>query len=88
MSDTYGVDCGVWPLLLKRSKFKAACEWHDQTYTKESWAQKNLSRYEVDAWFKRQMLFIAGDSPLRKLQAHAFYCIVRLVGHLWWEGER
>lgn len=86
--DTEGIGCGIYPLLLKRSKFIEACSWHDQTYTEQSWAQLNLTRKEVDDWFLQQMKQIAGDSTLRKAQAYLFYGIARVLGGLWWEGSK
>lgn len=88
MSDTKEVGCGIYPLLLKRSKFIDACSWHDQTYSEKSWAQLNLTRKEVDNWFLAQMLEIAGDSKLRKIQAYAFHGIARALGWIWWEGKK
>jgi hypothetical protein len=88
MNDTKGEGCGIYPLLLKRSKFIAACTWHDKAYSDQSWAQLNLTRKEVDDWFLGQMLEIAGNSKLRMIQAYVFHGIARTLGWIWWEGRR
>lgn len=80
--------CGYWFLNTgTKEELLAACGWHDKAYTEESWAQKNLSRKEVDLWFYNQMLIIAGDNTLRRIKAKAFYLVARLFGGLLWEGK-
>lgn len=87
MSDTNGEGCGIWPIILRKTKAVHACDWHDLAYLENSWHQKNMSRKEVDQWFRDQMLRVA-DSRLGRAQAHIFYRIARLLGGFWWEGRK
>ncbi len=87
-SDSPGIGCGIWPLLLEKTRFYPACSWHDVAYTTDSWAQKNLTRKQVDDWFLKQNLLIAGDNKYHRARAYLFYGIARAVGALWWEGSR
>lgn len=64
---------------------------HDIAYLRGSWHQANLSRYEVDRAFLFQLLELAKYGrfkPLKRLQAYGMYGVVRLLGGLFWEGER
>lgn len=80
--------CGVWPLVLKNTKFTPACEWHDQVYSTDSFFQrKGWTRKQVDDWFYSQMKMIA-KSPWDKMRARLFYGIVRAVGGFFWEGVK
>ena len=86
MSDTRGTGCGIWPFLLKNSKFYAACEWHDGAYSERSWAERNMNRAAVDASFLEQMGQLS-TNWFDKIQAYAFYGAARLLGRFWWEGR-
>jgi len=80
--------CGYWFINSgTKDKLLDACAFHDKAYTEGSWHQKNLTRLEVDKWFLKQMLVIAGDDPTRILRAHAFYRIARFFGWMFWEGK-
>ena len=87
MSDTKGEGCGIYPLIIRRTKFVDACDWHDLAYLQKSWHQGNLSRKTVDKWFLTQMLGKA-NGRIDRIQAHLFYGIARLFGGFWWEGNR
>lgn len=87
MGDTRGTGCGIWPLILKGTRFDAACEWHDNAYTEGSFHEKNLSRRDVDAWFLMHLKILAGNSTTQQLRARLFYGLARLLGGLWWEGK-
>lgn len=80
--------CGIYPIILKDTKFYAACEFHDKAYLEQSWHQQNKSRKEIDDWFYQQMKFLAGNNVLDRLRAKVFYSIARVFGGLWWEGEK
>lgn len=85
--DTKGIGCGVYPLLLEKSYFADPCSWHDISYLKDSWVQKNMTRKQCDDWFLRQTLEIAGSNKLRRAQAYLFYGIARALGGWWWENK-
>jgi hypothetical protein len=88
MKDDPSVGCGVWPVILKRTKFLPACEFHDRVYTKESFIQrKGWTRKEVDSWFLAQMKMIA-KTPYDKARAYLFYGIVRALGGFFYEGKK
>lgn len=88
MSDTRGEGCGIYPILVRKTKFYDACNWHDLAYLRKSWQQGHLSRKVVDKWFLGQMLRKAGGSRIARIQAHIFYGLSRLLGGFWWEGKR
>lgn len=87
MGDTRGTGCGIYPLILKNTKFYPACEWHDKAYTEGSWQQANFSRADMDAWFLKQMLELS-DSFLDRIRARLFYFISVSVGRGYWEGKK
>lgn len=87
-NDSPGFGCGVYPLLLKHSKFQDSCFWHDTSYLENSWHQKNMTRKQCDDWFLKQTLLIAGDNKLDRAQAYLFYGIARVLGGWWWEGSK
>lgn len=68
--------------------FNDACEWHDKAYTMDSWAEHNLTRYQVDRVFLKYMLDIAGRNPLTRARAYAYYYFARLFGGKYWEGDQ
>ena len=78
--------CGVYPLVA-RGWPKYACEWHDKAYSKDSWAQKSLTRKQTDEWFLRQLLEVSGSNPAKKTASYVMYGIVRVLGWAFWENE-
>lgn len=87
MKDDPNVSCGYWILNTgQKEKLIEACGWHDLAYERDSWQQKNMTRAEVDAWFYKQALLLAGDDKLKQLKARLFHVIVRGVGWLFWEA--
>ncbi len=88
MTDTYGIGCGIWPVILTDTVFLAACEWHGAAYQEDSWAQKNMTREEADKRFLEYMYLIAGNDKIARLQADIFYQLARKFGKLWWEGKK
>lgn len=88
MSDNEPAGCGIYPLLIEKTKFFAACSWHDSAYIRDSWVQKNMTRKQCDDWFLRQTLEIAGSNKLRRAQAYLFYGIARVLGGFFWEGAK
>lgn len=87
MGDSKFFGCGVYPLLIRNTKFVDACDSHDRAYLENSWHQKNLTRKQCDDWFLRQTLEIAGSNKLRQAQAYLFYGIARALGGWWWENK-
>lgn len=87
-SDTRGEGCGIYPLLIRNTKFVDACDFHDRAYIRDSWVQKNMTRKQCDDWFLRQTLEIAGSNKLRQAQAYLFYGIARALGGFFWEGAK
>lgn len=65
-----------------------ACVWHDKAYLKGSVEQESLSRKQVDKIFYDKMKDIAGENPLKQLQANIYYKLVRAFGWLFWEGKK
>lgn len=57
---------------------------HDAAFSNPEY-QRNHTRSEVDREFLRQALELAGDDFTLRTQAYAFFGIVRLCGHGWWE---
>lgn len=86
MKDDPHVGCGIWPLLITKTKFVDACEWHDLAYLKNSWHQGKLPRAVIDRWFRDQMLRASGGFRDR-LTAWTFYGLARLFGGLFWEAK-
>jgi len=82
------VACGVWPFVLSKTRFLDACEWHDQTYLKGSWAQANLTRAEVDRRFLEYMKLRTKGSTFHTTRAYLLYGIARAFGGLFWEGKK
>ena len=88
MRDDPTVACGIWPIVLTKTKFLPACEVHDRFYEKDSFIQRKAwTRKEVDQWFLQQMLLIA-TTRLERLQAYAFYYTARLLGAPFYEGQK
>lgn len=87
VSEDRAIGCGVSPFITgEGDPFFNACEWHDKAYTKDSWAEHQMTRDEVDRFFLNQMLLIAGEDTLLKARAYLYYDIVRFFGCRWWEG--
>ncbi len=85
--ETRDEGCGIWPLLLKNTRFYPACVWHDHAYTEDSWAQNNYGRLNTDRWFLKQSLEIAGGSIYHKARAYLFFGLARVFGKIFWEGK-
>jgi hypothetical protein len=87
--DKEPVRCGVglWSTG-DEDPFLAACEWHDKAYTKDSWAQHNMSRLKTDRTFYAQMLRIAGRDLFARMRAFTYYQMARICGGKFWEGEK
>ena len=79
--------CGDPPFTVTDKRFFEACSWHDAAYTRSSWHQLNLSRYQVDRAFLEQMLQIANGKTGSTIRAYTYYWAVRIFGALWWEGK-
>ena len=88
MKDDPRIACGYGHFTIPAKDFIDACEWHDGAYLEKSWQERNLSRAEVDAWFRDQMLLIAGKNPLKRGLAWAMYGVTRVFGSFFWEGNR
>ena len=90
MADTKGVMCGISKLGF-RGWALSACEFHDKSYTTNSWSQLNLSRKEIDDVFLSHLLLLSKSGtfkPGKVVASYAMYGVVRALGWLWWEGER
>lgn len=90
MEDDPVVACGICPIAF-RGWALSACEWHDKAYTKGSWAQANMSRYEADQYFYKLLLELANQGQFqagKKVQAYLMYKAVRLLGAPFWEGRQ
>jgi len=82
------VGCGIYPLILKRTKFIDACAHHDRYYEANSLLQRRgWTRKQVDRWFLRQMLEMS-ESRLDRVKAYALYGLARLFGGPFYEGRR
>lgn len=89
MSDNEPDRCGINPATFGGWTL-AACIWHDKSYVKDSWQQKNMSRKEVDSYFLTLLLYLAKKGrfqSLKRAQAHIMYNFVRFFGGTWWEGK-
>lgn len=86
MADTKGNDCGIYPAQF-RGWVKMACRWHDQAYSENSWAEKNLTRKQVDDHFLSQLLLMSGRNVLKIGASYIMYGVTRLLGANWWEGK-
>lgn len=84
--DESGVGCGVWPVLLKDTRFYPACEFHDRATMDNSWHESNLKRRDVDRLLLEHMLAIAGDSAWHRFRARIFYGVARAYALLTKEG--
>lgn len=75
-------------------KLTPACEVHDHEYVKAESGEQTKSRKQVDDQFLDQMLTLVAYEKnswkrgLLTVQAYTYYGIVRLVGGLFWDGER
>lgn len=80
--------CGVGTFSTDDQDFVDACTWHDKAYLKDSWHQHKMSRLEVDRYFLRQMLRLAGRNPFKILRARFYYVCARMFGAQFWEGQK
>ena len=85
MRDDPHIACGIYPFILKDTKFIDACSFHDSAYLNGSFLQrKEWTRKQVDQWFLQQMLLMS-KTRLDRLQAYTFYYIARLAGGPFYE---
>lgn len=86
-NDTYGEDCGIYPLQI-RGWPKLACRWHDSAYVEKSWHQSNMTRADVDRAFLTQLLNLSGNNIAKRIASYGMYYVARIFGARFWEGER
>jgi hypothetical protein len=87
VADDPHIACGIYPFILKDTKFIDACAWHDAMFELDSFLQrKDWTRKQVDRWFLNQMLLIS-KTRLDRAQAYLFYGIARLFGGPFYEGK-
>lgn len=84
--DTLGEDCGINPVQI-RGWPKLACRWHDSAYSEGSWHEGNMSRYDVDRAFLRQLLTLSGNHIGKRILSYGMYYVARLFGARFWEGK-
>lgn len=84
--DKSGVGCGVWPVLLKDTRFLPACEFHDRATMDNSWHERNMTRKDVDRLLLKHMLDIAGGSAWHRMRARVFYGVARAYAIVTGEG--